>query len=268
VGIDDTGCPSCLDALPALGVAFIAAIGLFIVRFVCLGVLVNFTGDSWKAWMSRVQIRVGLTASIITGMKSLKISRLSDAVRDYVQNLRVEELATGSRYCRIYIASAILGYIPLLIGSPLTFAFAQRSLDTLRVFTRLSFLALMTAPLALIFQSMPEIVSGLACLARIQAFMEHEIREYTRKFLTEAEDSCGVGFKNGSYGWESEKYILRNVNFSLAKGSLNMVVGPVASGKLTICKAILDELPLSEGQAELGMRPGHVGYCDQTAYLF
>lgn len=253
-----------------LGVAFVAALGLVVACFICLAILVNFTGDSQKAWMSRVQLRVGLTASVTSGMKSIKISGLSAAVRDYVQKLRVEELAAGSQYRRIYIASAILGYLPLLIGPALTFAFARESLDTSRVFTSLSFLGLMTAPLALVFQSVPEIVSALACLARIQTFMECEIREDIRQVLTKTEDSsyCAVAVRNGSYGWEPEKVVLRGVNFSLAKGSFNMVIGPVASGKSTICKALLGELPFSEGAIKLGVWSSHVGYCDQTAYLF
>ncbi|EAT92252.2 hypothetical protein SNOG_00757 [Parastagonospora nodorum SN15] len=253
-----------------LGIAFVAAIGLVVVCFICLAVLVNFTGDSQKAWMSRVQLRVGLTASVIGGMKSIKISGLSGAVREYVQKLRVEELAAGSRYRRIYIASAILGYLPLLIGPALTFAFAQGSLDTSRVFTSLSFLGLMTAPLALVFQSVPEIVSAFACLARIQTFMECETRKDVRQVLMERTDSShlAVVVKNGNYGWEPDKVVLRDVNLSLARGSLNMVIGPVASGKSTICKALLGELPVSEGDIKLGVRSSHVGYCDQTAYLF
>ncbi|KAH4005276.1 hypothetical protein HBI13_005130 [Parastagonospora nodorum] len=253
-----------------LGIAFVAAIGLVVVCFICLAVLVNFTGDSQKAWMSRVQLRVGLTASVIGGMKSIKISGLSGAVREYVQKLRVEELAAGSRYRRIYIASAILGYLPLLIGPALTFAFAQGSLDTSRVFTSLSFLGLMTAPLALVFQSVPEIVSAFACLARIQTFMECETRKDVRQVLMESTDSShlAVVVKNGNYGWEPDKVVLRDVNLSLARGSLNMVIGPVASGKSTICKALLGELPVSEGDIKLGVRSSHVGYCDQTAYLF
>jgi len=253
-----------------LGVAFVAALGLVVLCFVCLAILVNFTGDSQKAWMSRVQLRVGLTASVISGMKSVKIAGLSAAVRDYVQKLRVEELAAGSRYRRIYIASAILGYLPLLMGPALTFAFARESLDTSRVFTSLSFLGLMTAPLALVFQSVPEIVSAFACLARIQIFIECETREDVRQILKESENSsrCAVVVRNGNYGWEPDKVVLRNVNLCLTKGSLNMVIGPVASGKSTICKALLGELPCSEGEIKLGVRSSHVGYCDQTAYLF
>src|SRR5690349_14412500 len=34
-----------------LGVVFVAPIGIVIVCFTCLGILINFTGDSQRAWM-------------------------------------------------------------------------------------------------------------------------------------------------------------------------------------------------------------------------
>jgi ABC-type multidrug transport system fused ATPase/permease subunit len=253
-----------------LGIGFVAAIGLVIVCFICLGVLVNSTGDSQKSWMARVQIRVGMTATVIAGMKSLKISGLSAAVRDYVQKLRVDELAAGSRYRIIFIIAAMLGYVPMLIGPPLAFAFAQRSLDTSRVFTSLSFLALMTAPLAMVCQSVPEIVSGFACLHRIQTFLESETREDFRKLIHGPEKSLDseLVVNDGNFGYETNKSVLHNINLCLSKGSLNMVIGPVASGKSTLCKALLGELPISEGQVCFRMLHRHLGYCDQTAYLF
>jgi ABC-type bacteriocin/lantibiotic exporter with double-glycine peptidase domain len=47
-----------------------------------------------------------------------------------------------------------------------------------------------------------------------------------------------------------------------------MVVGPVGSGKSTLCRALLGEMPLSEGNVKLRKHRNHIGYCDQTAFLF
>lgn len=252
-----------------LGVVFVAAIGIVIVCFACLGVLINFTGDAQRAWMARVQTRVGLTATVIASMKNLKISGLSAAVGDFVQRLRIEELAAGARFRRIFIAAALFGFIPLLFGPPLVFAFTQRALDNSRVFTSLSFLTLMTIPLSQVFQAVPEIVSGFACLGRIQAFLECETREDVRQLLVDAEalPEVELAVKDAKFGWEADKFVLQNVNFSLARSSLTMVVGPVGSGKSTLCRALLGEMPFSEGQVKLRMHHSHVGYCDQTAFL-
>lgn len=95
-----------------LGVVFVAPIGTVTICSICLGVLINFVGDAQRAWMAHVQTRVGLTATVIANMKNLKISGLSVAVSDFIQKLRVEELAAGANFRYIFIAAALFGFIP------------------------------------------------------------------------------------------------------------------------------------------------------------
>ena len=263
-----------------LGVVFVAPIGIVIVCFTALGILINFTGDSQRAWMSGVQKRVGLTATVIASMKNLKISGLSAAVSSFVQKLRIKELAAGARFRKIFITAAILGFIPQLIGPPLTFAFTQKTLDASTMFTCLGFLTLLTLPLSQIFEAVPQLVSGLACLGRIQAFLECETRHDFRQVLadirrnaekapadTEASSDSALVIKNGNFGWEAGKFVLRNVNTRVSKSSLTIVVGPVGSGKSTLCKALLGEIPFNKGSVVSSTRIAHVGFCEQTAFL-
>ncbi|KAF2489056.1 P-loop containing nucleoside triphosphate hydrolase protein [Lophium mytilinum] len=262
-----------------LGVVFVAPIGLVTTCFIGLGILMSFAGDSQRAWMTGVQKRVGLTATVIANMKNLKISGLSAAISSFVQRLRVEELAAGARFRKVFITAALFGYIPELISPPLTFAFTQQTLDASTMFTCLAFLTLLTYPLLLIFDSSPQLVSGLACLGRIQAFLECETRHDFRQDLaevrnkaekplddTKSSSASSLTISNGSFGWEAGKFVLRNVNTQISKSSLTIVVGPVGSGKSTLCKALLGEIPFSEGSVT-SSRFAHVGFCEQTAFL-
>ncbi|TEY70433.1 hypothetical protein BOTCAL_0103g00160 [Botryotinia calthae] len=260
-----------------LGVVFVAPMGLVIVCFLGLAILMNFAGDSQRTWMSGVQKRVGLTTTVIASMKNLKISGLSSTVSDVVQKLRIEELAAGSRFRKIFIIAALFGFIPLLIGPPLTFAFTSKTLDASKVFTSLSFLTLLTVPLSQIFQSTPELISGLACLGRIQAFLECENRHDFRKVLadrkldaekTRIETAPPIVIQNGKFGWEEDSFVLRDVNVRVPKSSLTIVVGPIGSGKSTLCKALLGEIPFNEGNVSLSTRFPHVGFCEQAAFLY
>lgn len=269
-----------------LGVVFVAPMGVVIVCFSGLAILTNFTGDSQRAWMAGVQKRVGLTATVISSMKNLKISGLSAAIGDFVQRLRVEELAAGARFRQLAITAALLAYIPQLMSPPLTFAFTTRTLDATRVFTSLSFLTLLTSPFSQVFQSIPGLVSAIACLGRIQAFLEcethHDFRQVFAKITSETENVRGnnerasdggldglhhVEIKNGWFGWEVDKFVLRDVSTRLPTASLTIVVGPVGSGKSTLCKALLGEIPFSKGNVIISTVATHVGFCDQTAFL-
>lgn len=269
-----------------LGVVFVVPMGLVALCFGGLTALVKFTGDSQRAWMAGVQKRVGLTATVIANMKNLKISGLSSAVRDFVQQLRVDELAAGSRFRKIAILAALLGFTPLQISPPLTFAFAQRTLDASTMFTSLSYLLLLTNPLTTVFQSIPQFLSGLACLGRIQTFLECEDRRDFRQVLSDmrlasekpaassgaveepqSDSPNPIVIKDGSFGWEADKLVLQSINTEITKSSLTLVIGPVGSGKSTFCKALLGEIPFSQGSVTLSTRFPHVGFCDQTAFL-
>ncbi|KAM0254479.1 hypothetical protein ACHAQJ_006761 [Trichoderma viride] len=263
-----------------LGVVFVAPIGVVILCFIGLVILMNFIGNAQRAWMALVQKRVGLTATVIASMKNLKISGISSSVSNYVQKLRVEELVAGVRFRKIYIGAALLGFIPLLISPALTFAFTQKRLDASRVFTSLSFLTLLTLPLSQVFQSIPEVISALACIGRIQSFLECETRDDFRQVLADIRRSSEkasadivpsskseVVIEDGNFGWEADKFALRDVNIQIPKSSLTLVIGPVGSGKSTLCKALLGEIPFHEGHLTLNTRAPHVGFCDQTAFL-
>ncbi|KAE8374180.1 putative ABC transporter [Aspergillus bertholletiae] len=265
-----------------LGVVFVAPVGVVVVSFVGLGILINFTGDSQRSWMSGVQKRVGLTATVIASIKSLKISGLAGPVAEYVQQLRVDELVAGARYRRIMIIAAVFAFMPQLISPPLTFAFAQTTLNASTMFTSLSFLTLLTQPLSQLFQSIPDLVSGLACLGRIQVFLELEPRQDYRQPLVKAQ-SCSMEksskqltlkptdclvIQDANFGWKADKFVLNNINTHIPTSSLTMVVGPVGSGKSTFCKALLGEIPFSQGSVVTSTSPRHVGFCEQTAFLW
>lgn len=268
-----------------LGIVFVAPIGIVLASFIVLVIFMKFAGDSQRAWMTRVQKRVGLTATVIGCMKNLKLSGLSGAVEKFIQKLRVEELASGARFRKLSIVAAFLGFLPFLLGPPLTFAFAQRTLNVSKTFTSLSYLTLLTNPLTQIFQAVPQVLSGLACLSRVQTYLECETREDFRRIidrrfrslekppeLSQApvrshESQSLVMFKDAKFAWEADNHVLHDINTQITRAALTIVVGSVGSGKSTFCKALLGEIPFYEGEVKLNASIPHVGVCEQTAYL-
>ncbi|KAG9812596.1 putative ABC multidrug transporter, partial [Aureobasidium melanogenum] len=197
-----------------------------------------------------------------------------------------EELASGARFRKLSIVAAFLGFLPFLLGPPLTFAFARRTLNVSKTFTSLSYLTLLTDPLTQIFQAVPQVLSGLACLSRVQGYLECETREDFRHMIerrsrslekpaenTQAsirrhETQYVIMIKDSKFGWAAGKYVLHNINTEIRRAALTIVVGPVGSGKSTLCKALLGEIPFYEGEVTLNSSVPHVGVCEQTAFLF
>ncbi|KAI2615181.1 P-loop containing nucleoside triphosphate hydrolase protein [Hypoxylon sp. NC1633] len=244
----------------------------------------RFIGPRQKAWMEKIQKRVGLTANVIGQMKHLKISGLAAPVEEAIQNMRIDELNTGSRFRAIVIASAVIGYTPLCISPVMTFAFASRTLDVTTIFTSFSYILLLANPLATLFQLYPSLLAAFVCLDRIQVFLEQEgrsdFRESTLKPLedgmvvAEAEEGNEkakaaplIKIIEGSFGWQADKCCLKNINISIPRSRLTIVVGPIASGKSTLCKVLLGETPVAHGQVLKGPCSRRIGYCDQTPYL-
>ncbi|KAG4444331.1 hypothetical protein IFR05_000205 [Cadophora sp. M221] len=241
----------------------------------------RYTGERQKIWMQKIQKRVGLTANVISNMKHLKISGLAAPVEDLIQAMRVDELKAASRFRSVYVIAITFGFLPIALCPVMTFAVTSRTLNSTTIFTSMSYLLLLADTLSYIFQNTPDLLAAFTCLERIQEFLEQDPRtdyrtpRYNAETIGESHDETQIKFgyavsiTNGSFGWESGKMTLNRINLCIPTSQLTLVVGPVGSGKSTLCKALLGEVPVVEGQVIIDSRTvsRRIGYCDQVPYL-
>jgi ABC-type multidrug transport system fused ATPase/permease subunit len=71
-------------------------------------------------------------------------------------------------------------------------------------------------------------------------------------------------FDNADDGVNRSCYTLEGVTFSVKKGQLIAVVGPVGSGKSSLLSGLLGEMNLQEGKVRVA---GSVAYCDQRPWI-
>ncbi|KAJ0326928.1 hypothetical protein COL5a_006483 [Colletotrichum fioriniae] len=284
-----------------LGTAFVAPL---IVILVCTGVtaaVAKFTGERQSRWMAQIQKRVGLTANVISNMKYLRISGITQPVAEFVQKMRVEEMRIGNQFRWLIIVTALAALAPSMLSPAITFVFAQERLDTTTIFTSFSFLVLLNNPLGQLFQSVPTIIAAFTCLNRIQKYIEGESRidfrqsahpsafqerssnegpfgdtssDISLETFPDRKDSQSNGsprpaisLVDGSFGWTADKMVLRNITASIPAAQLTLVVGPVASGKSTLCKVLLGEVPFNTGLVSVPSRNAAIGYCEQNPFL-
>jgi ATP-binding cassette subfamily C (CFTR/MRP) protein 1 len=268
-----------------VGAAFLATLVIVLCCLAGAAFFNRFTGRRQKEWMRKTQDRVGLTANAVSNMKHLKISGLAEPVEDMIQNMRVEELKIASRFRTIYVIVVTLGYAPLALSPVMTFAVTARTLDVATIFTSMSFLLLLGDPLSYIFQNIPNLLAAFASLDRIQTFMENESRVDYRleerntslqslgqesSYSEETSDSeYAVKIVYGNFGWTTETITLRDINLTVPQRGLTVIVGPVASGKSTLCKVLLGEVPVHQGLVIINPNiiSCRVGYCDQIPRL-
>lgn len=253
-----------------LGLAFLAPL---VVVFICFGssfVLSKHAPRYQAAWMTRVQRRTGMTASVLARLKDLRISGMTKPAAALLKQEREDEIKVGEQSRLLIATSASLSQVPMALAPALAFAFGPHVLDDTRAFTALAYLILLTAPLLVVLQSLPILAATVACLRRIKIFLMQHARRGMEDMhpaletLTDQEASIVV--KDGSFGWTQESTTLHNINLHLEACSITFIVGPVASGKSTLCMALLGEVPRVKGS--LILNSSRLAFSGQVPFLY
>jgi ATP-binding cassette subfamily C (CFTR/MRP) protein 1 len=169
-----------------------------------------------------------------------------------------------------------------------------------RTFTSLSLLVIMSKPLSQLFQLIPMFIAALGCLKRVQTFLvaPSQVDHRLRSSLQDNDSTSGVDSSNeqielrhrkaftgttskinndyifmvhnAAFGWPGSEPVLRDISLAILRSKLTMIIGPVASGKSTLCKALLGEAIIFRGSVQFNdeARLSQIAYCDQSPFLF
>jgi len=177
-----------------------------------------------------------------------------------------------------------------------------QSLDATRMFSSVSLIILLGQPLFLMFESIIDMNAALGCFKRIEKYLCSPPRlDYRAGHERASAGNSGdrphsgsplnpqfgtiemqnLGARNGqdrfkdepvidvqeaSFSWSAEgRPVLERTTFRVEQGQLAMLVGPVASGKSTLLKGLLGEVP--EVRGRVAVLPLRLSWCDQTPWL-
>ncbi|KUI69993.1 Multidrug resistance-associated protein 1 [Cytospora mali] len=255
-----------------LGAAFVAPVLVVVACVLSTSAVSRFTGPAMAKWTKRTENRVTLTNAVISNMKSLKVSGLAGSATGSLQKSRDDEQRVASTFRFILISSVASAFTPHFISPVATFFCAGRQLDMAEVFASLSYLTLVTSPLSQLFQRIPSILASFTSFKRIQDFLEQEPRSDYRVFDAfwggcRDVEGVAISLKGASVGWTRDEWQLSGLNLSIPRSQLTIITGPVAAGKSTLCKALLGEVPFTEGIIQFHIKHSRIGYCDQTPFL-
>ncbi len=177
-----------------------------------------------------------------------------------------------------------------------------KSIDVNMAFTSLAIIDLVATPANIILGILPSAASVIAAFDRIQKYLLSPDREDKREFLdkryangdsgghangnapavangADISASTAAAFKAGDSldrvainidhvtirPASTADPVLRNISTDLKKGNLVVVSGAVGTGKTTLAKALLGDLPPDSGVIQTAH--GSIAYCSQMAWL-
>lgn len=255
-----------------------------------------------KAWLKAVSDRVAFTSSVLGFPRGFKMLGLTDYLSNHIQGMRVRELQAYAAYRKFVTWRNVYSLIPEAFAPPFTLLMftlikGGRALDPTTAFTALALVALLSTPISELIHAIPQLLTALASLERVQNFLlleeiDADITTATEDFNTatsskiqERDDAielnvvapaksrskaleAAIQIKNGTVVLgEDNKQVLNDIDLRLAAGEVHLLVGPVGSGKSTLLKAIIGDLPLSAGSRTVAPGTNFFAFCSQDPWL-
>jgi ATP-binding cassette, subfamily C (CFTR/MRP), member 1 len=164
--------------------------------------------------------------------------------------------------------------------------------STANIFSALSLLSILVDPVNELVAIGPNLAAALDCFNRVQEYVMKEKRVDYRNLSLNGEEKSGtppeetsderrittiaslepkpvntaIRLVNVDAGWSKKTLALRNITLNLHPSTLNIVIGDIGSGKSSLLKLLLGEVPvLAKGSVSL--ETDEIAFCGQTPFL-
>jgi len=240
--------------------------------------------------MHRLDQRVQLIKDILSGMKVIKCFAWEDVFSERVGQVREEELKYARLTLMLSFAVQYAGVIIPVFATAVTFivaiALMGRRLDPATIFGALALFNSFRIPLIKTPTTLVLLVEAKVSLDRIHKFITSpdlaarsnpplgisgvSSSSCTATRLTGAFDtsvSHAIKMHKATFTWDvthASSFSLNNIDLTIKRGDLVMIVGQVGSGKSSLLNAILGEMPNPSGSSSID---GQIAYCPQTPWI-
>lgn len=270
-----------------LGTAFIAP---FLTTLIASGLCMwigKYMRPRQMDWVAATETRVTSVSYVVGCIKGIRMLGLSGTVLRMLTTLRELEVEAHKHIRRLLLWVLLISNIMFQITTLATYvtyaAIALSnpnglSLNFNVLYGSLSALKLVTSPMVLVLQLIPQIQGSLASLDRIQNFLmsdsinqdekdstaQHIVPEGIELLPMRTQNSV-ITMKDAIFGVDAEKPLLFDINMRCQLGSFTMVVGKVGSGKSVLLRSLVGESKLLGGSFD--PLPSGTAFCDQTVWL-
>jgi ATP-binding cassette subfamily C (CFTR/MRP) protein 1 len=235
---------------------------------------------------------LGLSSKISRTIYLLRLEEILKSLR--MRKLFVGMIAFGNMSTIFAPGAAFIIYV--IVASV-----NGQTLNVSSAFTALSLITLLVAPIRAIVFAIPPLRAAVGCFDRIETFITSTTRRDHRMLFPRAQghssgmlgldrffgstatgpdielqpitprmnansSSAIISVRSLTLSWPSaDRPVIADVSFDIQPGHLTMIVGPVASGKSSLLRGLLGEIPSSKGNVYNGL--AHAAFVDQTLWI-
>ncbi|TMW67829.1 hypothetical protein Poli38472_007501 [Pythium oligandrum] len=258
-----------------LGLASFAGFGVIALAFF----LNNFVSTKIYAryidFMECKDDRMQAVTEAFRSISIVKFNAWEDKMLARIGEERARELKNIWGFLAYSGASVVLMWgLPVFI-SVVTFSVYSgvfhKQLTPAIVFTSIALFQLIQIPLRMISDMIAALVKAKVAHGRIVAFLDlPEVDTDSVRSIhhpdadSHIKQNVIVAFKYGTFGWDYDSPILRDVNLRIKTGEFVVVHGPAGCGKSSFCAALLGDMANIDGSLYVG---GSVAYCSQQPWI-
>ncbi|CCG83568.1 putative ABC multidrug transporter [Taphrina deformans PYCC 5710] len=295
-------CVICLYLLQRdLGLSFLASAGMAIAATSLVYLMGNYLKRAQVSWIRSIQTRVDVTANMLSQMKAIKMLGFSDRLQNLIHVLRLNELELSLTFRRLLWVRVVISNAFSILTPFFTFSvfmiivsLTGQELQADSAYSSLTLIALLAGPINSMTKTLSSLSSSVACYTRIQAYLNSDSRidhriggtaiatslstipsagdgpasiELTDLQSRIAVDTTSmIRVRDANFSWaETKGNVLKDLNFEITRHSLTFIVGPVSSGKSTLLKGLLGEVPATRGFVYTNVL--HASFVDQTPWI-
>lgn len=229
---------------------------------------------------------------MIGHIKSIKMVGLVEPLARKLSDLRTAEVTASKAFRICGSITSALAQIPVTLSPAVAFALFQgvasstgEKLDETRMFTALAYITLLSEPWFWMFEAVLDLSAASSAFDRVEKYLMESTRQDSRQmaalpaqnieqstggiemtFIRPTDDvPAAIKVQNMCAAWSQDHTELSGVTFSLPKGDFGLLVGSTASGKSTLLKSLLGEVPHITGGINLSS--ARVSWCEQSPWI-
>ncbi|KAI4581551.1 hypothetical protein MJG53_009994 [Ovis ammon polii x Ovis aries] len=224
----------------------------------------------WSKTAALTDKRIRTMSEVITGIRTIKMNAWEKSFIDRITRLRSKEISKilkssylrGMNLASFFTVSKIMIFVTFITNELLDNRItASQVFVVVTLFEALRFSSTLYFPMAV--EKMSEAVVSLR---RIKNFLSlDEIPQLNTQLPSGGEMMVDMQDFTAFWDEESESPTLKGVSFTLRPGELLTVIGPVGAGKSSLLRAVLGELPRSQGKVSVH---GRIAYVSQQPWVF